>query len=680
MVAGRTMNRAPSLPMRLEDLNPAQRRAVETIAGPVLILAGAGTGKTRVITTRICHLLRKGVRPEAILAVTFTNKAANEMRERVGHLVKKESAAKLTISTFHSLCVRILRRDIEKLGYKRNFTIYTQSEQTGLIRRIIVKAAAKGEKLDPGVALSLISRQRNKGTPAADDPVALINVVAKEYARQLKLLNAVDFDDLLIFAEVLLREHADVRDAWQARFDQVMVDEFQDTNKLQMDLLRCLVGPHKNICVVGDDDQSIYGFRGAEISNILHFERFFPNPSVVTLEENYRSTNPILNTANGVIRHNKDRRPKKLWSAREGAEPVRVVSMPGDKEEATFIADEMELLKGREQLTWDDFALLFRTNSQIRVFEEELRRRKIPYRIIGGRSFFDKREIKDVLGWLHVLVNPSDDINLLRIISTPPRGISENTVENLTALSGLRKEPIWRTVQSGEFLGTLSARTHRACTEFAGFVREWQDKLAGHFPDTAAFTTALLTALDYIPWLKRQCKNNDEAAQREMAIFELFTSMQDRNVRTEPELIDFLASVGLEDDRDSGADQLEKKKGVSLITVHASKGLEFPVVYVPGFEEGILPHKRSAEEGTRDEERRLLYVAITRAMKRLTLTWCRNRVKWGEASPCTASSFLRELDRNYVQQFTWEDLRRAPVSLSEAQSGFAALRAQMGRT
>ena len=666
--------------MRLEDLNPAQRRAVETIAGPVLILAGAGTGKTRVITTRITHLLRQGVRPDAILAVTFTNKAANEMRERVAGMVKKETATKLTICTFHSLCVRILRRDIEKLGYKKNFTIYTQSEQTGLIRRIVVKSAAKGEKLDPGVALSLISRQRNKGTAADDDPDALVNVVAKEYARQLKLLNAVDFDDLLILAEQLLRDHADVRATWQARFDHIMVDEFQDTNKLQMDLLRSLVGPHRNICVVGDDDQSIYGFRGAEISNILHFERFFPNPAVVTLEENYRSTNPILNTANGVIRHNRERRAKKLWSAREGAEPVRVISMPGEKEEATFIADEMETLKGREDLTWDDFALLFRTNSQIRVFEEELRRRKVPYRIIGGRSFFDKREIKDVLGWLHVLVNPSDDINLLRIINTPPRSIGETVVENLTALSGTRKEPIWRTIQSGEFLGTISRKAHDAVTGFTTLIREWQDKLSGSFPDIAAFTTALLKEVDYIPWLKRQCKNPEEQAQREMAIFELYQSMQDRHVRTEPDLIDFLASVGLEDDRESDAEQLEKKKGVSLITVHASKGLEFPVVYVPGFEEGILPHKRSAEEGTRDEERRLLYVAITRAMKRLTLTWCHTRVKWGDKSPCMASSFLRELDRNYVQQFTWEDLRRTPVTQAEAQSGFAALRAQMGRT
>jgi superfamily I DNA/RNA helicase len=666
--------------MRLEDLNPAQRKAAETISGPVLILAGAGTGKTRVVTTRICHLLRKGVRPEAILAVTFTNKAAAEMRERVAHMVPKDKAAKLTISTFHSLCVRILRRDIEKLGYKKNFTIYTQTEQVGLMRRIIVKNAAKGEKLDAGAALGMISSQRNKGQKLSEDPQALLNVVAREYARQMKLLNAVDFDDLLILAEQSLREHADVRAAWQARYDQIMVDEFQDTNKLQMDLLRCLVGPHMNICVVGDDDQSIYGFRGAEISNILHFERYFPNPAVVTLEENYRSTNPILNTANGVIRHNRDRRIKKLWSAKEGAEPVRIISMPGDKEEAEFIADEMEVVKSREQLTWDDFAMLFRTNSQIRVFEEELRKRKIAYRIIGGRSFFDKREVKDVLAWLNVIVNPSDDINLLRIINTPPRGIGEGVVENLTDMSARRKEPIWRTMQEPEFLGTLSKKAHAGIQDFGALIRGWQERLTGEFTDMAALTTALLQEIDYVPWLKRQCKNEQEEAQREMAIFELMESMRQRQVVTEPELIDFLASVGLEDDRDSGADELAKKKGVSLITVHASKGLEFPVVYLPGFEEGIMPHKRSAEEGTKDEERRLLYVAITRAMKRLTITWCVTRTKWGDKSPCMASSFMRELDRNWVQQFTWEELRRAPVSFSEAQSGFNALRAMLGKS
>ena len=659
--------------MRLEDLNPAQRKAAQTISGPVLILAGAGTGKTRVITTRICHLLSKGIRPDSILAVTFTNKAANEMRERVGSMVAKAKASKLTISTFHSLCVRILRRDIERLGYKHNFTIYTQSEQSGLMKRIIVKCAAHGEKLDADTAISLLSRQRNKGVPADPNPQALIHDVGREYHRQMKLLNAVDFDDLLTLAEKLLRDFPDVAAAWQARYDHIMVDEFQDTNRLQMDLLRRLTGPHRNICVVGDDDQSIYGFRGAEISNILEFERHFPNPTVVTLEENYRSTNPILNTANGVIRNNRERRPKKLWSAREGAEPVRLISMPGDKEEAEFIVEEIELLKGREQLQFDDFALLFRTNSQIRPFEENMRRRKIPYRIIGGRSFFDRREIKDALAWLHLMVNRSDDVNLLRVINTPPRGIGESVIEAVLETSAARKEPISTTLENEGFTASLSARSRSAVASFTAFMREWQDRLTGQYPEMSAYLKALLDAIEYIPWLKRQCKDPEEEAQREKAIFELLESMKERNIRSETDLIDFLASVGLDDDRDSG-DELEKQKGVSLITVHASKGLEFPVVYIPGFEEGIFPHKRSADEGTKDEERRLLYVAITRAMKRLTITYCGSRLKWGDRQPCQPSTFLRELDRNWVQPHTWEEIRRAPVSFDEAKSGFNALR------
>jgi superfamily I DNA/RNA helicase len=666
----------PLFPMRLEDLNPAQRRAAETISGPVLILAGAGTGKTRVITTRICHLLRTGVRPDAILAVTFTNKAANEMRERVSGMVAKDKVKKLTISTFHSLCVRILRRDIEKLGYKSNFTIYTQSEQSGLMKRIVVKCAARGEKLDADTAIALISRQRNRGVPADPNPQALIHDVAREYRRQMKLLNAVDFDDLLILAEKLLRDFPDVASAWQARFDHIMVDEFQDTNRLQMELLRSLTGPQRNICVVGDDDQSIYGFRGAEISNILDFERFFSNPTVVTLEENYRSTNPILNTANGVIRNNRDRRPKRLWSGREGAEPVRVIAMPGDKEEAEFIVDEIDLLKGREQLSFDDFAILFRTNSQIRPFEECMRRRKIPYRIIGGRSFFDRREIKDALAWLHLMVNRSDDINLLRVINTPPRGIGETVIESATETSAARREPISHTLVSDAFLTSLSNRARTAVENFSAFLTEWQDRLTGQYPDMSAYLKALLDSIEYIPWLKRQCKDPDEEAQREKAIFELLESIKERHVRTETELIDFLASVGLDDDRESG-DELEKQKGVSLITVHASKGLEFPVVYIPGFEEGIFPHKRSAEEGTKDEERRLLYVAITRAMRRLTLTYCASRLKWGERMPCQPSTFLRELDRNWVQPHTWQEIRRAPVSAADASSGLSALRARL---
>jgi DNA helicase II / ATP-dependent DNA helicase PcrA len=665
--------------MTLDDLNPPQRRAATTIAGPVLILAGAGTGKTRVITARIAHLLRSGVRPEDIMAVTFTNKAATEMRERVGKLVAKEKGKLLTISTFHSLCVRILRTEIERLGYKRNFTIYTQSEQTGLMRRIIVKSAAKGEKLDAGVALGLMSRERNKGVRADANPEALINVVAREYRRQMKLLNAVDFDDLLVLAEQVLRDHPEARARWNNRFKHVMVDEFQDTNRMQLDLLHSLVGPERNLCVVGDDDQSIYGFRGAELSNILGFERHFPNPTVVTLEENYRSTNPILNVANGVIKHNRERRAKKLWSQQEGADPVRVIAMPGEVEEAEFIADEIEVVKSREQLGFEDFAILFRTNLQTRVFEETMRARKIPYRVIGTNSFFDRREVKDVLAWLSILVNPSDDINLLRVINTPPRGLGETLVENATALSVTAKVPIFTTLQASEFQSQLSKKSQAALAGFVELLRTWQEKLAGEFASMADLTNALVTSIEYLPWLKRQCKDEQEATMRESSIFDLMESMRHRVVNTETDLIDFLSTACLEEKRDSAEDDEEKKRGVSLITMHAAKGLEFPIVYLPGIEEGILPHSRSVLEGTKEEERRLLYVAITRARRRLTVSHCQTRKKYGDKVSCSPSSFLKELDKNYIQTNTWHEICRAPVSADDAKSGFAALRAMMGR-
>ena len=479
--------------MRLSDLNAPQREAVTTIKGPVLILAGAGTGKTRVITTRICHLLEKGVRPEQILAVTFTNKAAREMVERVEHMTPKGTVKRITISTFHSLCVKILRRDIDKLGYKKNFAIYTGSEQLSLVRRIIVKKAGKGEKLDPDVAISLISRERNKGIPAAPQADALINVVKHEYLHQLKLLNAVDFDDLLLLAEKILQKHPEVREAWQSRYEYLMVDEFQDTNRLQMELIRHLTGPHHNICVVGDDDQSIYGWRGAEIANILQFERFFKNPSVIKLEENYRSTDVILGAANGLIKNNLDRRAKQLWSSKKSADMVRLISMPGEQEEADFVIEDMMVMKDRDNLKFDDFAILFRTNAQTRVFEEGLRKNKIPYRIIGGRSFFDRREIKDVMAYLAILVNPDDDINLLRIINTPPRGLSDVIVENATLASQERKESVYKTLISGAFQSTLSKRAQGAIQAFQEFVSKWQGFLSEGYPTLAEMTQDMVT-------------------------------------------------------------------------------------------------------------------------------------------------------------------------------------------
>ena len=440
---------------QLNMLNPAQMEAVKQIHGPVLILAGAGTGKTRVVTSRIAHMISEGVKPDSILAVTFTNKAATEMRERVGGVVKKAHAELVTVSTFHSLCVRILRTCIERVGYRKNFSIYTGSDQAGLVRKILSKpsvaesAAAGGSAMEPQMAIALISKIKSSGQELPTDSQEPIAEVYRRYQHELKMLNAVDFDDLLILAERALREHEDIRRGWQQKFRYIMVDEFQDTNRLQMELLRNLVDKEMNVCVVGDDDQSIYGWRGAEISNILDFERFFPGPKVVKMEQNYRSTTPILHTANSLIRHNAQRREKSLWSESPGSDTVRLVGMPGDKEEAELIVEEIKEVKMGEKRSWDDFAILFRTNAQTRVFETELRENDIPYRMIGGQSFYDRKEVKDLMSYLAVIANQDDDVNMLRIINNPPRGIGDKTLDDLSRWARTKGISIFAAIRRG---------------------------------------------------------------------------------------------------------------------------------------------------------------------------------------------------------------------------------------
>src|SRR5246127_2811920 len=409
---------------RFFDLNPEQQAAVKCTEGPLLVLAGAGTGKTRVITMRIAYLLHNGAKPENILAVTFTNKAANEMRARVAQLVEKAEAKKITICTFHSLCVRILRQDIERLGYKTNFAIYDEGDQLGLIRKIISRISAKNEKLDPQLARNLISRAKNQHWKLAESATdsSLLAAVFERYQEELKTANAVDFDDLLILTVRLLEANPDVTSKWQERFQYLMIDEFQDTNRLQLELVRYLGRQHRNVCVVGDDDQSIYGWRGAEIANILEFEAHFPDPKIIKLEQNYRSSTAILGLANSIIRHNPRRRPKLLWSEKGGGQNVKIVAVPDDREEANYVVSELQKQQLEAAGAWRRFAIIFRMNAQSRLFEEQLRRLQLPYRIVGGRSFFERREVKDLLAYLACLANPNDNLKLLRIINTPAPG------------------------------------------------------------------------------------------------------------------------------------------------------------------------------------------------------------------------------------------------------------------
>ena len=654
-------------------LNPPQRAAAEQIHGPVLILAGAGTGKTRVITTRIAGMVYDGIPPEQILAVTFTNKAAAEMRERVGTMIDPEVAERVTISTFHSLCVRILRTCIERLGYKKSFSIYTQSDQVGLLRRIIVRKIGKDESLDPKLANMLISQAKNTGKPISDMEDSLISEVYRTYQRELKLLNAVDFDDLIILAVRGLQENTDISSEWQRRFRYVMVDEFQDTNHLQMDLLKSLVGEEHNICVVGDDDQSIYGWRGADITNILGFEQFYPNPTVIKLEENYRSTNCILRLANSLIRHNLTRRDKTLWSGMGDGKKVRLVAMPDAETEAEWVIGELLDRHRIGRRPYDEMAILFRMNSQSRVMEEKLRENEIPYKLIGGQSFYERREIKDILAYLALFLNHDDDVSLLRVIAAPPRGIGEGTITLATQFSIDHQMSVFTALNDLEFLGCLTTRAQRAIGAFTTFIYRYSDIVHTKSANYAAMTEELIKEISYAEFLKKNCKTPEEVDSRRKNVSELIDGMHSHFEKSKRGLRGYLDSVALMQDREDAKNEAEGN-GVSLITMHAAKGLEFPVCHIIGVEEGILPHSRSIEEGSRDEERRLLYVGITRAKEDLTITWCRSRKRYGDKMPCQPSSFFRELSKEELIETDHSTLAAAPVDEDYAADYFAKMK------
>lgn len=690
----------------IRQLNAAQRAAVETLDGPLLILAGAGTGKTRTVTCRMANLLDRGVQAEQILAVTFTNKAAREMQERVAGMVSKAAADKMTVCTFHSLCVRILRNGIEKLGYKKNFSICTPGDQQALVKQFIVKRGGLKEKIKPGDVLTTISKAKNdaKGFGGIQDE--LFQAIAVDYQNELRARNAVDFDDLLLIGEQLLREFPDERAYWQERYRYVTVDEFQDTNSLQMDLLQNLVGTPYNVCVVGDDDQSIYGWRGAEVANILQFERFFPNPAVVLLEDNYRSSQSILEVANKLIKQNIGRREKELKSTIPGGDLIQLVSFPGDDEEAEWVADEIKRLRrlGRKGVAkapkvdaavqrmigggsgelmegvaddpnwrpYEDFAVLFRTNTQIRKMEQTLREKEIPYRLVGAQSFFDRREVRDVLAFLQVINDPEADVPLLRILNTPPRGISPTTALMANDWSRERGTSIWQALGDESFLGDLSNKVNSCLNDFRALILGAHIRL-NDGEDPREVLESVLESSDYIDWLMRQSKTDQEKDGRRAGMSGLFESL-DRAVSKGKTVQTFLEETLLDPQKD---DELSDKKGVTLITLHAAKGLEYPIVFLVGLEEGILPHKRSVEEGTKDEERRLLYVGITRAQERLSLSYCGKRVKWGEEARCEPSSFIGELDFDWIEESDHEAVMQEDADEEDMADFFGGMRAML---
>ena len=664
---------------RLFDLNPEQYRAATHGEGPMLILAGAGTGKTRVLTARIAWLVAHGVDPASILAVTFTNKAAKEMRERVGGMVNPEQAKQITLSTFHALCVRMLRRHAHLLGYKENFSIFDESDQMGLMKKLAARIHDKENPLDPNLARNVISKAKNFGIGEPDETGTALGSLFSKYQDGLRTLNAMDFDDLLLNARLLLRDHPEAREEWRARYRHILVDEFQDTNKLQLELVSLLAGEERpNICVVGDDDQSIYGWRGAEASNLLEFERHFPDPEVIKLEQNYRSTDVILKVANRLIKNNSRRRGKNLWSDSKEGEPVRILSAADDKTEAEFIADEVQAsgpLSSKAR-PWTDFAILYRMNAQSRQIEEMLRERRIPYRVVGGKSFFDRREVKDVVAYLGALLNPDDDNALLRVLANPPRGIGAATLQLATEAGAKNGKGLLAILNDPEHLDVSSSRTRGAIQRFTEEWGAYRIQLQTPGADAAAILRSVLEECGYFEDLKKSCKTEEEADNRQENVRELLNALTgycEKHPRDGAR--GFLDGLMLEQEKEE--EKAEERDGVTLITLHAAKGLEFSQVWLVGAEDGLLPHERSKSEGTVDEERRLLYVGITRARHRLTITHCATRKKFGTTISCTPSPFLLELAGEGVESDSMEGILSAPMEEADVLDGFAQMRAML---
>jgi DNA helicase II / ATP-dependent DNA helicase PcrA len=680
--------------LSLSSLNPQQRQAVETVRGPLLILAGAGTGKTRVITFRIAHMIACGISPENILGVTFTNKAAREMKERVFKLIPRKKCGEAsppekngwqpTICTFHSLCVRILRQHIEKLGYKRNFVIYDESEQIGAIKKILAQISAKGEKVDPGAILGLLSRLKNGGERAAvfGDPSvrAMAEHIRSRYESALRACNAVDFDDLILLTLRLFQEHPAALDGCRGHYRYVMVDEYQDTNGAQFRLVQLLTQEHRNLCVVGDDDQSIYGWRGAEISNLLDMEKHFPDVKVIKLEQNYRSTNTILGAANAIIKHNVRRRGKKLWSDKGNGTRIVLQTFSDDEAEARSIVEQINYEHLARRVPWSHHAILFRTNAQSRPLETALRQASVRYHLIGGQSFFDRREVRDLMAYLKTFLNPNDDVSLLRIANVPARGLSDVTMERLLGASHERKCSVFAVMKNPAVTATFQAKSRESIERFVSLLEDTRSRLQSEplSHDPHALQTLVdhfLEQIGYLAELRRTEKNPETAESRIRNLRDLTATLDGAEAQPPSERLQtFLEQITLDSEREEEEDEAPGD-AVTLITMHSCKGLEFPSVYIVGMEDGLLPHSRSKVEGTLDEERRLFYVAITRAMNTLSISHCASRKKYGSLVPCHPSPFLMELPPEFVEDA--DEKAKLPVPQESGKDLFAALRSTL---
>jgi len=654
-------------------LNGPQAEAVATLRGPMLVLAGAGTGKTRVVTFRIANLIRNGTAPERILAVTFTNKAAGEMQERVGELIvqaqrqartagtkrrvtkKKSDRPQPVISTFHAQCVQILRRHAKALGFPAKFSIYDRGDQESLARGILRELRLPGTALRPGDMLSIIGGWKNESIKpdkaaylAASDREHFAAAGYRRYQDALQARGAMDFDDLLLHTETLFDEHPAIRDEEAAKYDHVLVDEYQDTNGSQYRITKHLTLRHRNLCVVGDDDQSIYAWRGADVTHILSFKDDWPDAKVVCLENNYRSTGEILAMANRLIAFNTERHDKTLIASRPKGPRPRIEQHKDEISESETVVREIKKRIEHDHVQPRDIAILFRTNEQPRLFETELRKANIPYVMLGSQSFFDRREVKDILAYLQWIEQPNDEIALLRVINTPARGLGNKTVKLLVQRAVERGVPVWDVMQDRAATSDLTASAQRGIQNLAELARDVQARAANE-----SLTDAMRTLLErtaYHEEISRLYEKTEERQARQASLEELTNAInayEENTSKTKPDLTGFLSDIALSG-REMGneKDKLAAQNAVWLLTLHAAKGLEFPVVYMVGMEDGILPHSRSVKTGEEEdiaEERRLCYVGITRAQEQLTMSLALTRRKWGKARPTTPSRFLYEI-------------------------------------
>jgi DNA helicase-2/ATP-dependent DNA helicase PcrA len=651
----------------LNDLNESQRKAVEYIDGPSLVIAGAGSGKTRVLTYKIAYLLQQGVKPWSIMALTFTNKAAREMKERIGKLVGQELAQHLYMGTFHSIFSRILRAEAQHIGFTNNFTIYDESDSRSLIKTIVKEMGLDEKVYKPASVHSRISMAKNNLMSAenyardkelyqADQRAKMPRVgdIFFTYVQRCQQANAMDFDDLLTLTFKLFQEHEDIRKKYADRFDFLLVDEYQDTNHAQMRIVMQLCKEKERVCAVGDDSQSIYSFRGANIDNILSFQSRFKEARLFKLEQNYRSTQSIVEAANSLIKHNSNQIPKNVYSKNDKGESLIYKPAYSDKEEALIVCREIKRIKRQDDCQYSDFAILYRTNAQSRSFEEELRKQSIPYRIYGGLSFFQRKEIKDVIAYFRLVANPDDEEAFKRIINYPTRGIGNTTVAKIAACALDNHVSFWQVISSPEHYGLGVNKGTLAKLEsfrlmISGFVEKSASMNAFDLGDTIVKKSGISADI-----YKSGSRDPEDLARQEN-LEELLGGMQsfveecrEEGREQEAYLTDYLQGVALLTDLDSKGDDDEPR--VSLMTVHASKGLEFPTVFVVGLEENIFPSAIVSTLRELEEERRLLYVAITRAEKHCVLTSAKNRFRYGKMEFGNPSRFIKEIDSAFIQE------------------------------